>query len=102
MSEQSEEIVIVAVAEAKPGCEAEVEAAVRACVSATRLEKGCRYYTAHTDLATPARFVFIERWADQVALATHQREPHFLAMTKAFETLLADPLQANLLRALQD
>jgi quinol monooxygenase YgiN len=96
----SDEIAVVAVVEAKPGFEAEVEAAIRACVGPTREEKGCRLYTVHTDIATPARFVFIERWVDRASLAAHEQEPHFLTMVKAFEMRLTGPLQVLVLRPL--
>ncbi|HEX3574748.1 MAG TPA: putative quinol monooxygenase [Rhodopila sp.] len=94
------EIAVVAIAEAKPGLEAEVEAAIRPCVAATRNEAGCHLYTVHTEIDHPNRFVFIERWASRAALAAHEKEPHFLAMAKAFETRLTAPLQVLILREL--
>jgi quinol monooxygenase YgiN len=96
----SNEIAVVAIVEARPGCEGEVEAAIRACVGPTRREAGCLLYTVHTEIDAPARFVFIERWADRTALAAHEKEPHFLAMAEAFETLLTGPLQVLILREL--
>lgn len=96
----SQEITVIAIAEAKPGLEAEVEAAIRPCVEATRKETGCSLYSVHTDLDLRGRFVFFERWASQDALAAHETEPHFLAMAKAFETRLAGPLQVSILKEL--
>jgi quinol monooxygenase YgiN len=96
----SSEVAVVAIVEAKPGREREVEDAIRVCVGPTRQESGCLLYTAHSDLDTPARFVFIERWSSRDALAEHQKEPHFLTLAKAFETLLAGPLQVLTLREL--
>jgi quinol monooxygenase YgiN len=96
----SEGIAVVAIAQAKPGLEAEVEAAIRPCVAQTRKEAGCRLYTVHTDLDRPGRFVFIEQWESREALAAHEKEPHFLAMARAFETRLAEPLQILVLREL--
>lgn len=96
----SEEIAVVAVAQARSGAEAEVEAAIAPCVIATRREAGCRLYSVHNDLDRPGRFVFIERWASRDALAAHEKEPHFLAMAAAFETRLAEPLQVMILREL--
>lgn len=78
--------------------ETDVEAAIAPCVAATRQEAGCRLYTVHTDLDRPSRFVFIERWASRAALAAHEKEPHFLAMARAFETRLAAPLQVLILK----
>jgi quinol monooxygenase YgiN len=96
----SDEISVVAIVEAKSGREAEVEAAIRACVAATRGEAGCLLYTAHVDPAVPQRFVFIERWVSRVALSAHEKNAPFLALVRSFETLLAKPLQALILREL--
>jgi quinol monooxygenase YgiN len=96
----SEEIAVVAIAVAKPGLEAEVEAAIRPCIPETHKEAGCRLYTVHTDLDQPNRFVFIERWASREALEAHKLEPHFLTMAKALESRLAEPFEVLVLREL--
>ena len=96
----SEEITVIATVQASPGLEVEVEAAIRACIAATRKEAGCRLYTAHSHTEHPGRFVFVERWASREALAAHEREPHFLAMVDAFRTRLQGPLQVQILREL--
>ncbi len=97
----SDEISVVAIVEAKPGREHEVATAIQACLEPTRQEAGCLLYTAHAEIETPARFVFIERWKSRAALAVHEKEPHFLAMAKAFESLLKGPLQVLVLRELR-
>jgi quinol monooxygenase YgiN len=94
------EISVVAIAEAKQGHEPEVAAAIRACVGPTRRENGCRQYSPHNDLDQPSRFVFVERWDSRAALAEHLKTPHFLAMAKAFETLLKAPLEVRILQEL--
>jgi quinol monooxygenase YgiN len=96
----SEEIAVIATVQASPGLAAEVEAAIRPCIDATRREAGCRLYTVHTDLEHPGRFVFIERWASREALAAHEKEAHFLAMVDAFRTRLQGPIQVQMLREL--
>jgi quinol monooxygenase YgiN len=96
-----QEISVVAVAEAKPGCESDVAKAIRACVDPTRREDGCRLYSPHVDLDRPSRFVFVERWDSRAALAVHLETPHFLAMAGAFETLLKAPLEVMILQELQ-
>lgn len=96
----SHPIAVVAVVEALPGCEKKVEAAIRTCVLATRQEPGCLFYTCHTDMNIPGRFVFIERWTSQEALATHKTTPHLLALGDALTSLLAAPLQVSVLQEL--
>lgn len=93
----SKEITVVAIVEARPGCEAQVEVAIAACVPPSRAESTNFSYVAHRDGANPARFVFVERWASREALAEHEKTPHFQAMARSFATLLAKPLEVMIL-----
>lgn len=95
-----QEIAVVAVAQAKPGCEAKLEAAIRLCIPETRKEAGCRLYTVHQDLEHAGRFVFIERWDSREALDAHVKEAHFQAMVKGFEGNLQGELEVSVLREL--
>ena len=94
------QIAVIAVVEAKSGCEAQAEAAIRVCVQATRQEPGCLLYTCHTDLNVPGRFVFIERWTSQAALSAHEKTPHLLTLAETLKPLLAAPLQISVLQEL--
>ncbi len=96
----SNEIAVVAIADVKPERESEAKAAIHTCVDATRQEAGCLAYAAHSDLQTPSRFVFIERWASRAALAAHEQQPHFRTMAKLFESALGAPLRVLVLREL--
>lgn len=98
----SPEIAVVAIAQVKPGQENAAEHAIRPCVAPTRKEDGCHLYTIHTDLDQTGRFVFIERWASRAALDAHMQTPHFLAMAKALESLLAKPFEVFITRELAD
>lgn len=93
----SKQITVVAIAEARPGCEAQVEAAIAACVPPSRAEASNDGYVPHRDEANPSRFVFVERWASREALAEHEKTPHFQAMAKSFAPLLAKPLEVMIL-----
>ncbi len=96
----SDAITVVAVVQAKAGAAEAVEAAIRACVSATRHEAGNLSYVAHRDLDVAGRFVFVEGWASRAALASHEKEPHFLALGAALQGKLAAPLSVSILSAL--
>lgn len=96
----SHQIAVVAVVQAKPGCEAKVEDAIRICVTATRKEPGCLLYACHKDLEVPGRYVFIERWERQAALNDHMKTPHFLTLGETLKPLLAAPLQVSRLQEL--
>ena len=52
----SDEIAVVAIAEAKPGREVEVEEAIRTCVGPTRKEAGCVLSTPPMSMWMPGAF----------------------------------------------
>lgn len=96
----SEELTVIAELHVKPGCEAQAQAAMRACAQHSRNEPGCMSYEPHADPGDPRRFVFVERWASPAALAAHERTPHFLSLAKSLETMLTSPLAVSRLKAL--
>ena len=85
------QVVVVATAEAVPGREDELLAAVEALVSATHDEAGCLAYAVHRDLEDPRRLVLIERWTSAVALESHLMQPHVRAFGEAVGSLVAAP-----------
>lgn len=66
----------VAIFVAKPGEEAKLEALLQTLVEPTRQEPGCLQYDLHVDIKEPRRFVFIERWESEEALAGHGKTAH--------------------------
>ncbi|ACB95945.1 putative quinol monooxygenase [Beijerinckia indica] len=96
----SEEISLVAIVTAKPGTEAQVQAAIGQVVEPSRAEAGNISYIPHRDLDNPARFVFVERWASRAALAEHEKTAHFQAFAGTVVPLLAEPLQIIILQPL--
>ena len=56
------EVVVVAVAQAAPGKQAEAEVLLRSAIAPTHAEEGCITYALHRDAADPTRFVYVERW----------------------------------------
>jgi quinol monooxygenase YgiN len=71
------DIRVVAFLKVRPDAKDAVEAAVRACVSASRDEGGCLMYAGHWDQRDPSRLVFVEHWMSQAALDEHMTTPHF-------------------------
>ncbi|WP_428394510.1 putative quinol monooxygenase [Lichenicoccus sp.] len=76
----SDQIKVVAFVTVRPGTEAEMEEAARACVGPTRQEPGCLSYVLHRDLDNPRRFAFVETWRDAEALDGHFKQPHLEAL----------------------
>jgi quinol monooxygenase YgiN len=77
------EIAVVAISVAKPGYEEQLREAAEGIVGPTRKEQGALQYDLHRDVQEPRRFVFVERWESQEALAAHAKSAHIAAYKKA-------------------
>src|SRR5258708_1143398 len=77
------EIAWVAISVAKPGYEEQLGEAREGIVGRTRKEQGALQYDLHRDVQEPRRFVFVERWESQEALAAHAKSAHIAAYRKA-------------------
>jgi quinol monooxygenase YgiN len=77
------EIAVVAISVAKPGYEEQLREAAEGIVGPTREEQGALQYDLHRDVQEPRRFVFVERWESQEALAAHAKSAHIAAYKKA-------------------
>ena len=85
------DIRVVAFLKIKPGTKQAMEAAVRACTSASRAEEGCLLYAGHWDAGDENRLVFVEHWTSQAALDEHMTATHFNDFVAAIGDLLEAP-----------
>ena len=58
-------------------------------VHRSRLEPGCLSHAVHLDCENPLQLVFIEKWADRAALATHFAVPASRDFVRALRSLAA-------------
>ncbi|TAL95405.1 MAG: antibiotic biosynthesis monooxygenase [Paraburkholderia sp.] len=77
------EVAVVAISVAKPGCEEQLREAMVGIVGPTRKEPGALQYDLHRDVKEPRRFVFVERWESEAALAAHAKSAHIAAYKQA-------------------
>jgi quinol monooxygenase YgiN len=56
-------------------------------IAATRQEPGCIAYVFAEDIGEPGLIHIAERWADEAALAAHNKTPHLAAFMGAMPTL---------------
>ncbi len=63
--------------EAVPGREQDLERELSALLEPTRKESGCLAYELHRDPEHPGRFMFYEKFKNQVALDQHLNSLHF-------------------------
>jgi quinol monooxygenase YgiN len=89
-------IAVVSINTAKPGREAELEAAARAMLEPTRKEAGCIEYNLHVDPADPRTYVFLEKWQSRALLDQHLGTPHLLE----WRALGAELIETKTLRIL--
>jgi quinol monooxygenase YgiN len=70
-------VKIVAILAAKPGKAGELRALLDGMVIASRAEPGNLQYDLWRDHADAGRFVLMELYADEAAVAAHRASPHF-------------------------
>ncbi len=85
----SHPLTIVAKIVAKPGAEAQVEAALRRLIAPTLAEEGCLQYDLHRSLEDPHTFLFYENWQSKAAWQAHMETAHLQQMVREVEELLA-------------
>nr|WKF60686.1 Putative monooxygenase YcnE [Paraburkholderia busanensis] len=73
------EVMLMISIQTKPGRGEEQVAAFRQLAPVVRAETGCLQYDLHPVAGDKDRFVLLERWASQEALAAHDVTPHMIA-----------------------
>lgn len=91
-------LTIIAVIEAKPGCEKRVRKALLALIPPTREEKGCVDYELHVQKDCKRSFLFYENWLAKSYLDKHLAMPHLKTFDHAARGLLAKPVSITLWR----
>jgi quinol monooxygenase YgiN len=84
-------ITVTARAQAKPGKEKDLEAALRAVTIATHGEPGCLRYAVHRNRENPAVFLVVERWSSIDAHNAHMTTPHVQDLFRKVPDLVAAP-----------
>lgn len=69
-------IVVTAVFDARPGCEARLEATLLELVRKVAAEPGALEYSLHRAQNARGRFYFYERYRDQAAVDAHMATPY--------------------------
>ena len=80
-------LTIVATAQARPGKEAALRAALTGLLAPTRMEAGCINYDMHISPEDPSSFLFYETWAGQAEFDAHMKSPHMKALLPRLDEL---------------
>jgi quinol monooxygenase YgiN len=84
---------VIAMLEARPERQSELEAALRVLLAHSRQEPGVRRYDLYRDSTRPATFHVLEAYADEAALEAHRESAHFLSFVEqAGGWLMAAPV----------
>ncbi|EJL67743.1 hypothetical protein PMI12_05539 [Variovorax sp. CF313] len=70
------DLVIIALVQAKPGHERALVQAQAKLVQVVREQPGCISYELHEAIDQPGRVVFFERWLDRTSWERHMRGGH--------------------------
>jgi quinol monooxygenase YgiN len=94
-------VSIVAKIKAKPGCEAQLEAAFKDMIKLVRAnEPGCEAYVLHQSKKDPTQFIWYEKYADQAAVDVHMKTEHMKAMGGRIKDLLAGAPELDMMTEL--
>lgn len=88
-------LTVVAEMTAQPGKEAELKAALLACIEPTRAESGCVQYDLHVSTDNAGHFLFYENWTSREALDLHLATPHLVKLASQLPELTAAPARIS-------
>ena len=95
-----EEVRVIARAVAVTGKENELSVVLRRMLSPTHAEAGDKIYDLY-ESNTAGRFYFYEIWPSRAALDVHAATTHFKELEKQLKSLLAEPMEINILKQLK-
>ena len=84
-------IYVVATLTVKPEKRAELIAAAKLSIAATRKEAGNISYDMHESVTDPTRMVFVEQWDNAEALVPHRTAEHMKAFGRVAVNCMAAP-----------
>jgi quinol monooxygenase YgiN len=91
MKATKSDLVVIAVAKAKPGQEARLEQALRDVAAPTRAQPGCVSFSIYRRAGDPAVIVGHERWTSAEAHDKHLQGAHVQALMSKMAGLLTEP-----------
>jgi len=102
MTLNTEQIVVIATATAKPGKEAELERALREVAAPTRAQRGCLQFELYRSAQNPATIIAFERWSSEEDHPRHMQGEHVKTLVKRFDGILAAPPDIVPMKPLSD
>jgi quinol monooxygenase YgiN len=90
-------VYVIATLTVKSEMKAELFAAARDCIAATRAEKGCLSYDLFESTTDPRKLVFVEQWESAECLPQHSKSDHMKAFGRVAARCFAAPAQIQII-----
>jgi quinol monooxygenase YgiN len=90
-------VYIIATLTVKPEMKAELFAAAKDCIAATRAEKGCISYDLFESTTDPDKLVFVEQWESAEHLPQHSKSDHMKAFGRVAVKCFAAPVEIQII-----
>ena len=94
------EVRVIARSVARSGKQNQLRELLRAMLSPTRAESGCKLYELY-ESDSPGRFYFYEIWESQAALDQHAASAHFKQLQQSVGEFVQEPFEVNILQTIQ-
>jgi quinol monooxygenase YgiN len=91
MKSSASDLIVIASAKARPGKEAELEAALREAARPTREQPGCVEFRLLRLKGTRSTLVGFERWASEADHDRHLKGAHVQRLMQRMADVLAEP-----------
>ena len=88
-------IVVIGRVRTTPDRRGALVGVARTMCAASRGDDGCLGYRFYADTEQPDHFVFVEEWADDVALQAHFARPHTTTFMAAIADLVDGPADVS-------
>jgi quinol monooxygenase YgiN len=96
MAENTDGVVLLYTAKAKPGKEHELKKFLVSLVTASRHDPGNISYELHEVADDPSTFIFYEQWISQDLLDAHTETPGLQEFKRRAEELMTHPFEAGM------
>ncbi|TKT70271.1 antibiotic biosynthesis monooxygenase [Afipia massiliensis] len=90
-------VYVIATLTVKPEMRAELIAAAREAISATRKEEGCVAYDLHESVDDSNKLVFVEEWDSADCLPVHSKSDHMRAFGRIAVKCFSAPVKVEII-----
>lgn len=89
-------VYVIATLTVKPEMRAELIAAARDAIAATRKEEGCIAYDLHESVSDPNKLVFLEEWDTVERMPAHSKSEHMRAFGRVAVKCFSAPVKVEI------